>query len=41
MEEKMLDADFLGDLAALIRPYEKYNQEEAYELIKTEIIERL
>lgn len=41
MEAKMLDADFHGDLAALIRPDEKYNQEEAYELIKTEIIGRL
>lgn len=41
MEAKMLDAEFLGDTAALIRPEEKYNQEEAYELVKTEIIERL
>jgi len=41
MEAKMLDIEFLGDLAALIRPNEKYNQEEAYELVKTKIIERL
>lgn len=41
MEAKMLDTEFFGDLAALIRPDEKYNQEEAYELVKTEIIERL
>jgi predicted nucleotidyltransferase component of viral defense system len=41
MEAKMLDAEFLGDTAALIRPDEKYNQEEAYELVRTEIIERL
>ena len=41
MEAKMLDAEFLGDLAALIRTDEKYDQEEAYELVKTEIIEKL
>jgi len=41
MEAKMLDAEFRGDTVALIRPDEKYNQEEAYELVKTEIIERL
>lgn len=41
MEAKMQDAEFIGDTAALIRPDEKYNQEEAYELVRTEIIERL
>ena len=41
MEAKMQDAEFLGDTAALIRPDEKYKPEEAYELVKTEIIERL
>ena len=41
MEAKMQDAEFLGDTAALIRPDEKYNQQEAFELVRTEIIERL
>lgn len=41
MEAKMQDAEFYGDTVALLRPDEKYNQEEAYELIKTEIIERI
>jgi len=41
MESKMQDADFLGDTAALIRTDEKYKPEEAYELVRTEIIERL
>lgn len=41
MEAKMKDPEFLGDTSALIRPDEKYNQLEAYELVRTEIIERL
>jgi len=41
MEAKMQDAEFLGDTAALIRTDEKYKPEEAYELVRTEIIERL
>ena len=41
MEAKMLDAEFLGDTAASIRPDEKYNQDEAYELVRTELIEKI
>ena len=41
MEAKMQDAEFLGDSTALIRTDEKYNQNEAYELVRTELIERL
>ena len=41
MEAKMRDPEFLGDIAALIRPDENYNQKVAYELIKTELLERL
>lgn len=41
MEAKMQDAEFLGDTAALIWADEKYKPEEAYELVRTEIIERL
>jgi hypothetical protein len=40
-KRQALDAEFLGDTAALIRPDEKYNHAEAYELVRTEIIERL
>ncbi|MCX6307407.1 MAG: nucleotidyl transferase AbiEii/AbiGii toxin family protein [Bacteroidia bacterium] len=41
MDAKMLDAEFLGDTAAIIRPDEKFNQEEAYELVRTEIIDKI
>ena len=41
MEEKMKDAEFLGDTAGLIRLDEEYNQEEAYELVRTELIEKI
>ena len=41
LKAKMLDAEFLGDTAAIIRPDENYNRLEAYELVKNEIIERL
>jgi predicted nucleotidyltransferase component of viral defense system len=41
MEAKMKDEEFLGDIAALVRIDEKYDQEEAYELIKSELIEKL
>ena len=40
MEEKLKDPEFIGDITALIRPEEKWNAEEAYQLIKTEIIEK-
>lgn len=43
MDEKMKNDEFIGDIAAIIRPdeKEKYNQEKAYELIKTELIEKI
>ncbi|HET8962429.1 MAG TPA: nucleotidyl transferase AbiEii/AbiGii toxin family protein, partial [Chitinophagales bacterium] len=41
MEEKMKNENFIGDITALIRPEEKYNQEEAFELIKKELIEKM
>ena len=41
MDLKMEDPDFGGDIYALLRPGVKYNQQEAYELIKREIIEKL
>lgn len=41
VEEKMIDPEFTGDTIALIRPEEKWNSEEAYKLIKKEILEKL
>jgi len=41
MEEKMNDPEFIGDTIALIRPEENWEAKEAYELIKTEILEKL
>jgi len=41
MEVKMLDSEFLGDITALVRPDEKYNPHEAYELVKKELIEKI
>ena len=37
----MLDCEFLGDITALVRPDEEYNQHEAYELVKKELIEKI
>jgi predicted nucleotidyltransferase component of viral defense system len=41
MEEKMNDDEFLGDTKALLRPDEKYDPQEAWEKIKTELVERI
>ena len=41
MELKMQNDSFIGDITALIRPDEKYNREDAFELIKKELIEKL
>ena len=43
MDKKMENEEFIGDIAAIIRPdeKEKYNQQEAYELIKAELISRI
>jgi len=41
MEEKMQDPDFEGDIYGLLRPGVEYNQNNAYELIKTELIEKI
>ncbi len=39
MEAKKADAEFLGDTVALLRPNEKYNHEEAFELVIKNLIE--
>ena len=41
IEEKMRDPEFIGDTVALIRPEEKWNAEEAYQLIKNKILKKL
>jgi predicted nucleotidyltransferase component of viral defense system len=41
MEAKMKDSEFLGDTTALLRPYVAYNPEDAYELVRTQLIERI
>jgi predicted nucleotidyltransferase component of viral defense system len=41
MEGKMQDIEFLGDTKGLLRPDEKYNPVEAYELVRTELIEKI
>lgn len=41
LETKIQDAEFLGDTAALLRPDTPFNPHEAYELVKTELIEKI
>ncbi len=41
LEEKILDPDFEGDTYGLLRPGVKYDQSTAFELVKTELIEKI
>ena len=41
MEAKMLDSEFLGDTTAILRPDVPYDPQEAYELVRTRLIERI
>lgn len=41
MEDKMQDDEFAGDLTALIRPTDKYDQLTAYELVRAGLLERI
>lgn len=41
MEEKMTDGEFLGDTVMLLRPEVGFNADEAYDVIKRELLERL
>lgn len=41
IEEKENNAEFTGDMEALLRPEIKYNQNEAFNWLKTELIERI
>lgn len=41
MDEKMKKDEFLGDTKTLLRPDEVYDAQEAYRIVKEEIINRL
>lgn len=41
MEAKMQDDDFSGDIAALIRPIEKYDQAVAFEVVRAALLEKI
>lgn len=41
MEAKMQDDEFRGDIVALIRPTEKYDQGVAFELVRKELLEKI
>jgi len=41
MEQKLNDPDFKGDIYGLLRPGVEYDQVKAYELIKTDLIEKI
>jgi predicted nucleotidyltransferase component of viral defense system len=41
MEAKMQDDEFTGDISALIRPTEKYDQATAFELVRTALLEKI
>jgi len=41
MEEKLQDPDFEGDIYGLLRPGIKYDQKKAFELIRSELLEKI
>ncbi len=41
MDEKMANDEFLGDTVSLLRPDENYHPEDAYEIVKAQIIDKL
>jgi len=41
MEQKLQDPDFQGDIYALLRPGVKYDQNMAFEIVKSELIEKI
>jgi hypothetical protein len=38
MDAKMQDDEFIGDIKALIRPTEQYNQTAAFELVREQLL---
>ena len=41
MEEKILDPEFTGDIYSLLRPGVKYENDIAYDLIKSNLLEKI
>lgn len=41
MKVKMQESEFLGDITGLLRPQIPYKPQEAYEMVRTELIERI
>jgi hypothetical protein len=41
MDEKMLDKEFTNDIHVILRPGIEYDNEKAYQLIKTELLEKI
>lgn len=41
MEHKLQDEEFLGDTEMLLHPDENYNPQEAWKLVRKELIEKL
>ena len=41
MEQKIEDREFLGDIEMILRPNENYNLQEAWELVRKELVEKL
>jgi hypothetical protein len=41
MEEKILDTEFTGDIYSLLRPGVNYENDIAYELIKSNLLEKI
>ena len=41
IEKKKNDTEFLGDTTALLRPDEKYDQEQAFQILGQQLIERM
>ena len=41
MDEKMKDDTFKGDIVGLLRPGVEFNMNDAYELVKNELIEKI
>jgi predicted nucleotidyltransferase component of viral defense system len=41
MEAKMTDPEFMGDITAILQPDKLYLSQDAYELVKNKLIERI
>ena len=41
LERKKTDSEFLGDTVGLLRPNDKYNQDEAFEVVIEKLVEKM